>query len=101
VAAIAVLLDADRQLLREEPERLRRPVAEGEVRVPIRRDVALEHGVEVVELVALGAEPVVAVVRQHGVQQHQPANQPALRIPAMVITVAGLQCRLSGSPMAS
>lgn len=83
----AVLVDADGQLLGKEPQRLAVLGLEGDVRIPVGRDVAFHHLVEVAELVALGAEPVVLLVGQDGIQQHEPTNQPThrRRLPVPVV----------------
>lgn len=49
------------------------------MRIPVGRDVTLHRLVEVPELVALGAKPVVLLVGQDGIQQHEPTNQPTQR----------------------
>ena len=76
---IAVERHTNRHLLGEKSGGLFGAAAEREVRIPVVRQVPLERLVEVRPLVALGAQPAVAAVGQHGVQEHQALDEAAQR----------------------
>ncbi len=88
----ALLVDADRQFLGKQAQRLAVLGLERDVRIPVARDIALHRLVEVAELVALGAEPVVLGVGQDRIQQHEPTNQPTHRC-RLPMSVVGLPNR--------
>ena len=77
VSPLALDRHADWHLVGKESGRLLSAVVKREMRVPVVRELALEGFAEMRPLILFGAQPGVAVVSEHRVQQHQPLHEPA------------------------
>jgi hypothetical protein len=85
--ARVILLDSDRQLVREAADRLLRSRSERDVWVVLWTRPGLLCQVKEGALIAFGTQPPAASIAEHGIENHRPLDHPANRAKTTVAVV--------------